>query len=104
MTGREMKFIRMKCGYTAEEFGDYIEKSGRTVYRIEDNYHEEVKARYADALCAFVGKEHFDRYAAEWTAKQEEERKWREERAAERAQQSAVVSRPRTFMSQKYRS
>jgi hypothetical protein len=103
MKGPEMKFIRTKCGYTAEEFGVYIEKSERTVYRMEDYGAGEVKVRYVDALREFVGKGNFDECMKELEVKKEEERKWREERDIERAQVSAS-SPPRTFMGLKYRS
>lgn len=95
MNGSKFKRIRTRAGYTAEEFGRYIARSGRTVYRLEELM--EVKGRYVDALRQFIGKEMFDRYSTEYDEERERYRRRAEEARARRVAEEAA-----TYMGQKY--
>jgi len=89
MNGSKFKQIRTRAGYTAAEFGHYIEKSRRTVYRLEELV--EVKGRYVDALRQFIGKDMFNQYVTEYDEGREYYRQRVEEARRRRAADEAAT-------------
>lgn len=97
ITGYDLKRIRERCGYTAREFANYLLvkrariTTARSVYRLEEN--RRIPYRYIESLKDFVGRRGFNDSLAEIVKRDEENRRWREER--ERLEEEAFQERQR---------
>lgn len=83
ISGRDLKKIREKCGYSAREFANLLRAIGaritttRSVYRLEERW--KVEFRYVEAMIQLVGKIHYERSLTELILEEEErERRWQE--------------------------
>lgn len=83
ISGRDMKKIRERCGYSAREFAELLRSIGaritttRSVYRLEER--RTIKPRYVDALTSLVGAKNFVACLRAIILEEEELRRWREE-------------------------
>jgi hypothetical protein len=97
LTGYDLKRIRERCGYSAREFADYLLlkrariTTARSVYRVESM--RTIPYRYVEALKDFVGRRFFNESLTEIVRREEENRRWREER--ERVEEEAFRERQR---------
>jgi len=88
MRGWTFKQIRQLSGYSAREFGEFLEGEGmrpttvRGVYELEARY--EVKPRHIQALRQFLGRELFDQCVEHLKAEEEERERRRTEYADQR--------------------
>ena len=110
ISGRDMKKIRERCGYSAREFAELLQSLGaritttRSVYRLEER--RDIPPRYVDALTKLVEVKNFAaivraiieeeeelaRWREEMRQKHEEEERERKERRLERRQQRVAQS------------
>jgi DNA-binding transcriptional regulator YiaG len=99
ISGRDLKKIREKCGYSAREFANLLRSIGaritttRSVYRLEER--REVEFRYVEAMIQLVGKNHYERSLSELILEGEERERWREEMIRKQREEAERCERER---------
>lgn len=88
ISGRDLKRIREKCGYSAREFANLLCSigaritTGRSIYRLEEM--PAVPFRYVDAMIQLVGIRHYAESLNEVLQEEKELDQRREEREGRR--------------------